>query len=102
MPTLERKTRSRGRSAVPETLARTRRCRRCLASRVVSLLTGRLPSSPLTDLPAHVLALVADALALVGLRRPDLPRLRGDLADELLVDALDDDLVRSGHLEGDA
>ena len=50
--------------------------------------------APLPDLPADVLALVADALALVRLGRAHLADLGGDLADLLLVDALDDDLRR--------
>src|SRR3954469_12790606 len=59
-------------------------------------------SCPLADLPGDVLALVADALALVGLRRALLADVRGDLADELLGDPLDDDARRLGHLELDA
>src|SRR5262249_11039490 len=48
-----------------------------------SLLTG------LSSLAANDLALVLHALALVRLRRPDLPDVRGDLAHLLLVDTLD-------------
>src|SRR5258707_12767052 len=59
-------------------------------------------SCSLSDLPADVLALVADALALVRLGRAHLADLGGDLSDLLLVDALDDDLVRRGDLERDA
>src|SRR4029079_4067788 len=59
-------------------------------------------SCALTDLPSDVLALVTDALALVGLRRPLLADDRRDLADNLLVVALDDDARRDGHLELDA
>src|SRR5687767_12986767 len=62
----------------------------------------RPKSSAFADLPADVLALVADALALVRLRRPRLADIRGDLADGLLVGALDNDLGRRGHVEGDA
>src|SRR6185312_6761377 len=58
-------------------------------------------SCALPDLPADVLALVADALALVRLRRAHLAHLGGDLADRLLVDALDDHLGRGRHLERD-
>src|ERR1043166_5666233 len=62
----------------------------------------RGPSSgALPDLAANVFAVVADALALVRLGRPDLADLGGDLAHLLLVDALDDDLRRRGNLEGD-
>src|SRR5262245_15191057 len=59
-------------------------------------------SSPLADLAAHVLALVADALALVRLGRTHGADLGSRLADLLLVDALDDDLGRHRNLEGDA
>src|SRR6185503_3354559 len=68
MPRFERDTTRRGRSAVPWTRPRTRRWRRSRASRTVRLGT-------LTNLSAHELALVADALALVGLRRADLANL---------------------------
>jgi hypothetical protein len=68
---------------VPRIFPRTLRCRR----------------SP--DLAADELALVADALALVRLRRADLADLRRRLADDLLVDAADDDLRRHRHLERD-
>src|SRR5207244_3473762 len=95
MPRLERKTTRRGRSAVPWTLARTRRWRRRRAS-----LTMR--RGTLADLPADVLALVADALALVRLGRAHLADLGGRLPDHLLVRALDEDLRRRRHLEGDA
>src|ERR1051325_3926363 len=59
-------------------------------------------SCALSYLPGDVLALVADALALVGLRRPLLADDGGDLADSLLVVALDDHARRLGHLELDA
>ena len=49
-----------------------------------------------------VLADVADALALVGLRLAEVTDLGGDLADLLLVDAADHDLGGRGHLEADA
>src|SRR3954468_4282554 len=69
-------------------------------------LFGRLRrvygSCPLTDLSPDVLALVADALALVRLRRANLADLGRGLADDLLVDAAHDDLGRHGHLELDA
>src|SRR3954447_20720740 len=58
-------------------------------------------SCALADLPGDVLALVADALALVGLRRPLLADDGGDLADLLLGVALDDDAGRDRHLELD-
>src|SRR5581483_5697405 len=97
MPAFERKTTSRGRSAVPDTFPRTRRWRRARACRVESFILGPLP-----DLAADVLSLVANPLALVGLGRPHAPDLGRSLTDRLLVDPLDDDLRRRGHLEGDA
>src|SRR5262249_61396984 len=86
MPRFDRNTSRRGRSALPRILPRTRRCRRRRASLVVRLGT-------LAHLSADVLALVADALALVRLGRPDLPDLGCRLADDLLVDAAGDDLA---------
>src|SRR5215212_3193312 len=59
-------------------------------------------SCALTNLPGDVLALVADALALVGLRRPLLADDRGDLSDLLLGVALDDHARRLRHFELDA
>ena len=59
-------------------------------------------AGPLPDLAGDVLAAVADALALVGLRRAALADVRGDLADQLLVDPADDDLGRLRDLELDA
>src|SRR3954454_6851633 len=59
-------------------------------------------SCALSHLPGDVLALVADALALVGLRRPLLANDGGDLADLLLGDPLDDHARGLGHLELDA
>src|SRR5438045_3784557 len=70
MPRLDRKTTSRGRSALPRTFARTRRWRRRRASLTVRLGT-------LADLSADVLALVADALAFVRLGRAHLADLGG-------------------------
>src|SRR3954463_5006346 len=59
-------------------------------------------SCALADLPGDVLALVADALALVGLRRPLLADDGGDLAHLLLGVALHDHARRERHLELDA
>src|SRR3954463_15597637 len=58
-------------------------------------------SCALADLPGDVLALVADALALVGLRRPLLADDGGGLADLLLGVALDDHARGHRHLELD-
>src|SRR5215212_5533803 len=58
-------------------------------------------SCALAHLPLDVLALVADALALVGLRRPLLADDGGGLADLLLGVALDDHARGLGHLELD-
>src|SRR6476646_3136741 len=108
MPRFERNTTSRGRSAVPETLPRTRLCLRMRALRTDRTLIGNAPdetrvdrsfqtaerakpaqpegdiasdvSCPLPDLPAHVLALVADPLALVGFGRAHLAHLGRGLA----------------------
>src|SRR6478752_5376252 len=63
---------------------------------------ARERSCALTELPGHVLALIADALALVRLRRALLANDRGDLADDLLRVPLDDHARRLGHLELDA
>src|SRR5262249_40186100 len=59
-------------------------------------------SCALPDLPAYVLAVVADSLALVRLWRTDAPDLGGDLPNLLLVGAPDDDLRWRWHLERDA
>src|SRR2546430_6040005 len=74
--------------------------------------TGRVPqlqraadgngSCSFTYFASDVLALIADALALVRLARAHLPHLGRDLADLLLVDTLDDDLRRDRYLEGDS
>ena len=50
----------------------------------------------------HSFVGVAHALALVGLGLAELADVGGDLAHLFLVDALDDDPRRDGHLEGDA
>ena len=56
----------------------------------------------LSDLAADVLAGVANALALVGLGLAQLADVGSDLADELLVDALDAEPGRALDREGDA
>src|ERR671916_583434 len=100
--TFERYTESLGRSAVPMILRRTRlwrfsRCSRFFSTTaIVNLLPG------LADLAPDLLVAVADALALVGLRRPDGPDLRRHLADPLFVYPAHDYSRRVGHLELDA
>src|SRR4030088_3255674 len=56
----------------------------------------------LAGLALYLLAGIADALALVGLRLTNLADVGGHLAHLFLVDALDADTGRYGHLEGDA
>src|SRR5512147_1700629 len=99
----ERKTTSRGRSAVPWIARRTRKCRRLRRSSAVrGLRIGLTSLRPrLAGLTAHLLPRVPDALALVRLRGPDRADLGGQLTDELLVAARDLDhrrLVR-GQLD---
>src|SRR5918999_3218102 len=99
MWTFERYTESLGRSAVPMILRRTRlwrfsRCSRFFSTTaIVNLLPG------LADLAPDLLVAVADALALVGLRRPDGSDLRRHLADPLLVYPAHDYRRGVGHLE---
>src|SRR5918992_250096 len=118
---LERKTARRGRSGVPDTRLRTRACRLRRPARLAlaASISGAVLSVPaariadpggagglvllggLAGLAAHGLARVAHALALVrvGLaQRADLGR---DLADLLLVDALDGQPGRRADLERD-
>src|SRR4051812_37167073 len=99
---LERKTARRGRCASPRTFLRTRRCRRVLATGLVWLIVRSSSLRGLAGLAQDALVRVADALALVRLGLADLANVGRDLADELLVDALHGDPVRSGHVEGDA
>src|SRR3954470_17364572 len=90
----DRVTTRRGRSALPVTFLRPRPWRRsrdrvraevclCCFSEIAMSLTS------LSDLAADVLAGVPDALALVRLGLAELADVGGDLADQLLVDALD-------------
>src|SRR5262245_58315315 len=67
----------------------------CMACLLPSLLRR------LARLAQHALVGVADALALVRLGLADLADVGGDLADELLVEALHDDARRRRHLELD-
>src|SRR5918997_16180 len=97
--TFERYTESLGRSAVPMILRRTRlwRFSRCSLFFSTTVIVTLLPG--LADLAPDLLVAVADALALVGLRRPDGPNLRRHLADPLLVYTAHDYRRGVGHLE---
>src|SRR5829696_5048021 len=78
------------------------RATRCSAMRVRVCLERRtrwsflvsisVPLLLLRFLDRHLLVGVADALALVGLRRTQRAHLGGDLTDGLAVETLDDDL----------
>src|SRR6185369_2980012 len=103
----ERVTTRRGRTGVPETRLRTRVCRRsravrrlALAVRLTAMIYLLLPG--LSDLAADDLALVPHALALVRVGLAQATDLGGDLADQLLVDAVHDEAGRGLHLEPDA
>src|SRR5918998_42602 len=82
-----------------------RRCRAPSRGRGAGGAAAAVPwsrrSCALTDLALDVLALVADALALVRLGRARLAYAGGDLADLLLGDAADDHRRRRRHLELD-
>src|SRR6185436_14085973 len=109
-----RKTARRGRTSVPARWRRMRswRLRRAapreatcvivsvLQRQCVLLLAADLAG--LAGLAADLLAGVAHALALVGLRLAGRADLRGDLADQLLVDADDREAGRVLDLEADA
>src|SRR5512142_452245 len=95
-----RNTARRGRSAVPVVWSRIRSWRFCRAApRVATCVIGCVPFGSssllaadlagLARLAADPLAGVPDALALVGLGLARRADARGDLADELLVDADD-------------
>src|SRR5882672_3782492 len=79
-----RNTLSRGRSVVPMIRLRCRRWIRSLRSAFVWIFITwpRLPGLLLQDL-----ARVANALLLVRIRLAQPPDIRGDLADELPIDA---------------
>src|SRR4029077_8768171 len=95
-------TARRGRAAVPWIFLRTRRwrmirpCRRFSAVLLIvrSLLAG------LAGLAEDLLTEVAHALALVGLGLADRADVGGNLADDFLVDPLDDHSCLYWHLEG--
>src|SRR3954447_1596068 len=110
---LLRKTARRGRAPDPSTRRRIRSWRFCraaprLATCVIVLRpsNGRLlllaaDLAGLAGLPTDLLAGVAHALALVGLRLARRPDASGDLADQLLVDAHDGKPCRVLDLEAD-
>src|SRR5215216_1156496 len=100
MWTFERYSESRGRSAVPIILrlTRLRRFSRCWRFFSTTAIV-KPPSAGLADLAPDLLVAVADALALVGLRRPHLTDLRRHLAYPLLVYPAHDYRRGVGHLE---
>src|SRR5258705_6262727 len=113
----ERLTTRRGRSAVPAIFLRNRACRRNRETRRASdafCPTGlRVADAPsfvletilltcLSDLAADLLALVANALALVRVWAAQAADVRRDLTDLLLVDAGDRELGGRVNREGDA
>src|SRR5688500_2934906 len=90
----DRCTARRGRSGVPSTRFRMRRWMvslRCL--RLGLLIAVSLLRAGLAGLQPDHLAEVPDALALVGVGRTQSSETSGHLADGLLVNASDDDLV---------
>src|SRR4026209_2491989 len=109
---LLRKTARRGRDSVPSRWRRIRSWRlRRAAPRLAPSFIVSLPSwvlllaadlAGLAGLSADLLARVANALALVRLRLAGRPDLRGDLADELLVDPDYGEAGRILELERDA
>src|SRR3989304_8633946 len=88
MPPRLRYTFKRGRPVLPLTLLRTRKCRFCLAEfRVFSaMFSCSLNDRSLASLPrlvAHILAHIADSLALERFRRAHFAHAGGGLADQL-------------------
>src|SRR5215813_1699170 len=97
----ERCTDSRTRPAALSRMARrTRALRRSALSRRGFIV--ELPSLLLAFLAEDVLAGILDALALVGLGRPEVANLGRDLADPLLVDTGHHDLGRLRRRDRDA
>src|SRR5262245_27445708 len=89
----ERNTDKRARPlAARLSVPRTRRDRREKLS--FNAPMSIVPLLLLAFLAEDELARIFDAFALVGLRRPELPDLRGNLANLLLVDARNHDLRR--------
>src|SRR6478609_9642950 len=77
-------------------------CRGCGGAGEAALRASTKCSCALAHLSPNLLVAIANALALVRLRRSHLANLCGRLPDDLLVRSLDDDLRRDRHLEGDA
>src|SRR5918994_1424192 len=99
---LERNTARRGRSAVPLTFVRVRTWRRTRASCLVLAFTWPHPPASrgpglrgLAGLLAHVLVLVADALALVRLGLAHLPHVRDERAREAIQAPVESLVTRS-------
>src|SRR4051812_22677640 len=104
-----RYTARRGRAALPRTFSRTRAWRRMRpvsrgfpAVMALSSLSLRADLASLAGLLAQLLFGVLDALVLVRVRHAQPADLRGHLADELLVDARDLQLLRRLGRERDA
>ena len=84
---LLRNTDKRGRSAVPEIFLRMRSLRLARPLADFDMLCSLLPG--LAGLLPDLLAHVADALTVVGLRRTLAADMRGELAHELLAGGLE-------------
>src|SRR5262245_5262332 len=100
-----RNTVSRPHSVVPWIFLRTRSWRRLRPASRVSLIAFapcRLLACGLAGLLAHGLAVIANALALVRLRRAEIADVGRDLADSLFADAAHDDHRRAFALNLDA
>src|SRR3978361_372654 len=103
----DRVTTRRGRSAGPLTFLRPRiwrRARDAIRPEVCLPVRSEMAMSlaSLSDLATNPLTRVPHALALVGLGLAKLADVGGDLADELLVDALDAEAGGAVDGEGDA
>src|SRR4051794_17326378 len=117
MCALERNTFNRGRICVPDTLARTRTCRRLRGLSAFLYLTRMLFHSTtarpeamrrllglacLARLATDHFAFVPNPLALVGFRRPDPANSGGLFTNALLVYPGNGDAIIAFHGKGDA
>src|SRR5579862_1610148 len=97
-----RNTASRGRSAVPAILLRSRSCRTTRSSCLVVVAISRNPlllrCGALAGLQLDRFALITDSFALIRLRLAYLANVGGDLAYEGLIDATDFNALRSRPL----